>query len=154
MGHDHFDRFELWFSMNREHNLPTAFSTVLILMAATTAIIARRLSHAGRRHVAGWTVLTLALSVIAFDEWFQVHEKVGGAMHDRLDLSSPLRFPWVLPYLVLALGFVVVVLPMLREPRVGDPAPIRDRRSGLRRWRSRGRDGRRGPLRRQRRGGR
>lgn len=115
LGNDGFDRFEAWFSMNREQNVPTAFSTLLIVAAAVVAAgIARVLRRDGRPHVFAWVVLSLAMLGLALDEWVQIHEKVGGAIHDRLDLAGPLRFPWVLPYAVLAVSLVVVVSPMLR----------------------------------------
>ncbi len=111
-----FDRFEAWFSMNREQNVPTAFSTLLIVVAAVVSgAIARTLRRRDQPHVLAWVVLSLAMFALAVDEWVQIHEKVGGRIHDRLDLGGPLRFPWVLPYAVLAAGVVIVVAPMLRD---------------------------------------
>ena len=116
LGHDGFDRFEAWFSMNREQNVPTTFSTLLIVAAGVVAAaIARALRRDGRPHVLAWLVLSMAMLGLAVDEWAQIHEKIGGRLHDRLDLAGPLRFPWVLPYAVLAIGVVVVVSPMLRD---------------------------------------
>jgi hypothetical protein len=101
------------FDVNSEHNVPSWFSSVLLmgcaLVAALLAALGRR---AGRRDAGSWAGLAALLSLLSLDEAVSLHERLGGPAAAVLGDSTrgALHFAWVVPGLALALvvGLVFV----------------------------------------------
>jgi hypothetical protein len=104
------------FDVNSEHNVPSWFSSMLLmgcaLVAALLAALGRR---AGRRDAGSWAGLAALLSLLSLDEAVALHERLGGPAAAVLGDSTrgALHFAWVVPGLALGLVFVrfVVRLP-------------------------------------------
>ena len=87
-------------NMDREVNLPTLFSSALLLMAA---LLMRRLGQSSD-HIAAqdWRLLSKIFIFLALDEALQIHEIliIPGLRHQ---VHPALASTWVVPYAVLAL---------------------------------------------------
>ena len=87
-------------NMDRELNLPTLFSTALLLMAA---LLMQRLGQSSDRIDAqDWRLLSKIFIFLALDEALQIHEIliIPGLRHQ---VHPALASTWVMPYAVLAL---------------------------------------------------
>ena len=98
-----FDKEKHWLdslNMDRELNLPTLFSSALLLLAA---LLMRRLGRISAREAAAdWRWLSRIFIFLALDEALQIHEIFiipGLRQHVHPALAST----WVIPYAVLAL---------------------------------------------------
>jgi hypothetical protein len=86
--------------MDRELNLPTLFSSALLLMAA---LLMQRLGQSSDRIAAqDWRLLSKIFIFLALDEALQIHEIliIPGLRHQ---VHPALASTWVVPYAVLAL---------------------------------------------------
>jgi hypothetical protein len=87
-------------NMDRELNLPTLFSSALLLMAA---LLMQRLGHSNDRIAArDWRLLSKIFIFLALDEALQIHEIliIPGLRHQ---VHPALASTWVIPYTALAL---------------------------------------------------
>jgi hypothetical protein len=81
------------FYLDGEYNVPALYSAALWLLASLSLYVAGRArEHGRRRHI--WTGLALALSYLALDEAFGLHEK----------LEARTGADWQLVYLPLLIG--------------------------------------------------
>ena len=99
-------------NMDRELNLPTLFSALLML---SSALLLRRLSKApARETVAEWTLLSRIFVFLALDESLQIHEILilPGLRHQ---VHPALASTWVIPYGLIALGLLWRLRHFLRD---------------------------------------
>ena len=99
-------------NMDRELNLPTLFSALLML---SSALLLRRLSKApAREAVAEWTLLSRIFVFLALDESLQIHEILilPGLRHQ---VHPALASTWVIPYGLIALGLLWRLRHFLRD---------------------------------------
>ena len=90
-------------NMDRELNLPTLFSTLLLL---TSAFLLKRLSTIPcQQNAADWTLLSRIFVFLALDEALQIHEILifPGLRHQ---IHPALASTWVIPYGLVALGLL------------------------------------------------
>jgi hypothetical protein len=108
-GHDSVYGLVPLFDVNVEGNIPTFFSVCLGLCnAALFALIALDAKNRGDRDAVYWTVLAVGFLFLAYDECFQVHEKMTGPMRAMLGGSDPangaqlglMYYSWVVPGLI------------------------------------------------------
>jgi hypothetical protein len=95
------------FDVNSEGNVPTWFSSSLLLGCAVVAgLLAATARRAGDRDVRGWAGLAALLYLLSLDEAAELHERLGGPAGALLGGAArgPLRFAWVLPGALLALA--------------------------------------------------
>lgn len=112
-GHDHVYGLVPLFNVDKEQNIPTFFTVLIILanalLLATIGIIQKQ---TGRIDSHYWFFLAAGFLFFAYDESFQVHEKLTGPMRSVLGDSElgMLYFGWVVPgiigVIILALLFV------------------------------------------------
>jgi hypothetical protein len=99
-------------SLSYEGNLPTWFSSSLLLACAVAAgaIAARR--QAWHRH--WWAIAALA-AWMSLDEAAELHEHLGG----HIGTNGVLYFDWVIPAAVIVAVIVVLFVPFIRalDPR-------------------------------------
>jgi len=99
------------FYVDTEQNVPTLFTVLLILVAASLlAIIAKLNGKRQSPHASKWAILSFGFLLMALDEAFQVHERLNlpvGALLGDGELGI-FYFPWVIPgiALVLVLGLL------------------------------------------------
>jgi hypothetical protein len=92
------------FYVDMEHNIPTYFSVLLILCAAMLlAVIAIQNGRQGIPHVSKWVILSTGFLFMAFDEAFQVHERLNIPVGTLLGDGSlgVFYFAWVIPGIAL-----------------------------------------------------
>ena len=90
-------------NMDRELNLPTLFSTLLLFTAARLLM---QLSNASQQEpAADWTLLSRIFVFLAVDEALQIHEILifPGLRHH---IHPALASTWVIPYGLIALGLL------------------------------------------------
>lgn len=88
------------FNVDEERNIPTYFSMLLmIFIASLLAIIATLNSKLGFPHVSKWVVLSCGFWFMAYDEVFQIHEKLIWPFRALLGDTNlgAFYFAWVIP---------------------------------------------------------
>lgn len=117
-GNDYLFGLTPLFDLDAEGNLPTFYSTVLLLSCAgLLAIVA---GHA-RRHdeidATRWAVLAAGFLFMAVDEFAKVHELLDAPVQSLLGESAQgwLLYAWVVPYALAVLALGAWYLPFLRR---------------------------------------
>lgn len=105
------------FRLDFEKNIPTLFSAFLLLACAAVAGL-RAHQITGRGESRAWTGIALISMLVAFDEYFSVHEMFTAPLRRSFGTSGLFHFAWVIPYGLVAIGLVLWYLPfLLRLPR-------------------------------------
>jgi hypothetical protein len=113
--HHHGGRFFLMFSLDKEANAPSWFSSALLLTAAAALALvaldafARRMPW--RRH---WAGLSLVFVLLSLDETAEIHERIGSWLRAHLNLHGPLHYAGVIPALALAVAVGIAYVRFLR----------------------------------------
>lgn len=107
-------RYDHWlfqlFNVDTEHNIPTFFSTYLLLFAALLlAIIAALEKNRKTSSVSYWTILSFGFLSMAADEQFAFHERLIEPVQKLLGGGhfGIFQFAWVIPG--IALVFILVL---------------------------------------------
>jgi hypothetical protein len=113
------------FDVNSEGNVPSWFSSMLLMGGAVlAALLAALVRRGGGRDAGYWAGLAVVLSLLSLDEVAALHERLGGPAAGVLGGSTrgALHFAWIVPGGVLALGvglaflgFVVRLPPGIRR---------------------------------------
>lgn len=120
LGYDSVKGMVQLFNVNQEQNIPTFFSVSLALFNVLLALLiadgARKAGEADARY---WFVIAAGFFFLAFDEAFQVHERMTAptqAILGTRDLGI-FYFSWVIPGIlgVCVLGLVFMRF-LLRQP--------------------------------------
>ncbi len=109
LGHNHVHGLVPLFDMSRERNVPTWFSSVLLLMgSALLAVVGRGTKQAGNRDHRWWIALALIFLFLAVDESLSFHEKLNRPFATEHEAEGVFHYAWVIPYgvLVLVLGLL------------------------------------------------
>lgn len=120
LGYDSVKGLVQLFHVNQEQNLPTFFSVALALFNALLALlIADASRRAGQTDARYWFAIAAGFFFLAFDEAFQVHERMTAPTQAILgteDLGI-FYFSWVIPGIlgVCVLGLVFMRF-LLRQP--------------------------------------
>jgi hypothetical protein len=113
--HNRSDRFFQEFSLDSEANVPSWFSSALLLTAAAVlALVAiDTLARKGRwgRH---WAGLSLVFAWLSLDETAAIHERIGGLLRSHLHLHGPLHYAGVIPAFAVALLVGITYVRFLR----------------------------------------
>lgn len=124
-GHDYLHGILPLFDLDGEGNLPTLFSTLLLLACAT--LLGCIAAHGHRRRdpfALRWMVLAAGFAFMAVDEFARVHELFDEPMQALMGerASGLLLYTWVVPYAiaVMALGiyFLKFVWHLPKETRI------------------------------------
>jgi hypothetical protein len=112
--HHHGGRFFAMFSLDREANVPSWFSSALLLVgAAVVALVALDALARNARWARHWAGLSLVFVVLSLDETAEIHERIGSWLRAHLDLHGPLHYAGIIPALALALVVGVAYLQFL-----------------------------------------
>jgi hypothetical protein len=116
-GHDVALGFVSLFDLWNESNLPTWFSSFLLLCAASLlALIATAKRHAGDPYAKHWVGLALVFLYLSIDETAMLHELIGtvfAAVAGRFSAFFATTWVWMYPFLVIVAAFGVVYLRFL-----------------------------------------
>jgi hypothetical protein len=103
-------------NLSYETNIPTWYSSVLLLACATVLAAIARLTNARRaRHARHWAVMAAIFLYMSIDEAVQIHEMINPALTDTYHLSGVLTFSWVIPFGILVALFVLAYIGFLRH---------------------------------------
>ena len=118
LGHGRLKGLVPLFYLGGERNVPTFFSVLLmlfiVLLLATVAILDGK---ARAPHARKWVALSGGFLLMAYDEAFQVHERLIGPMRSLLgdgDLGV-FYFAWVIPGIALVLALALFFLRFLLQ---------------------------------------
>jgi cytochrome bd-type quinol oxidase subunit 2 len=120
------------FDVNSEKNVPSWFSSMLLMgCALVSALLAALGRRGGGRDAGYWAALAAVFSLLSLDEAAALHERLGGPVAEVLGAGTrgALHFAWVVPGVILALvvglaflRFVVGLPPSTRRLVVGAAA--------------------------------
>lgn len=99
----------LTFNVNRESNIPTWYSTLLLLTCAVLlGIIALAQQQSGKAGARHWKGLALIFLYLSLDETAVIHEKLTIPLQESLHVTGFLYFGWVLAgaAVVVAVGLI------------------------------------------------
>lgn len=118
LGYDYVQGLIPLFYVDKEQNVPTYFSVLLILLTALLLAIIGVLERKRMApHASRWMILSFGFLFMAFDEAFEVHEGLIDPMRALLgdgDLGI-FYFAWVIPGTVLVLFLGLYFLGFLRR---------------------------------------
>ena len=111
------------FNVDKENNIPTYFSTVLLLLSASIlALIASVKARAGDHFTRYWLALAVIFLCLSIDEASSLHERLMSPVRDLLGVGGWLRFAWVIPGMVFVAAFGLAYLRFLfhfpKRPRL------------------------------------
>jgi len=102
-----------WFDLDMEKNIPTAISSLFLVLAAYWCI---RLAGTAKQTLqrAGWWLLTLFFVYLALDEYLIIHEQAAEPLRKILNIlpGNPFFHAWVVPALgglVILAGIILVL---------------------------------------------
>jgi hypothetical protein len=111
-GHDVVFGVARWFNLDREANVPTFFSALLLGLAA--ALLALSGTHHARRHdpaARQWVVLAWIFAFLSLDEVAGIHERLGIWLRHAVALDEWVHFVWPLPAIVLVAALYLAYWP-------------------------------------------
>lgn len=86
------------FDVVEEANVPTWFSSALLLLAALwLGVIARVQRGRGDPFARHWLILAGVFVLLSLDETAQIHDLLDDRLRDRLQLHGVLHYAWVIP---------------------------------------------------------
>ncbi len=107
---------EAMFSLDREANLPSWFSSILLLtIAALCWTIGGDVRARRERRGRHWQLLAVVLTVLSLDEMVSFHERLNDPLKARLGTSGALEWAWVLVAIPAVLVLALLYLPWLRN---------------------------------------
>jgi hypothetical protein len=111
-------------NVNGEQNLPTFYSSLVLLVAALLCGLIARSHSQSATYVRHWAALSVGLVLVSFDEFASIHEQAGEMLRKQLGITGgPLFFAWVIPGAALVALFGIALLRFLRNL----PRPTRRR---------------------------
>lgn len=96
------------FDLDMERNIPTLFSSILLLISAFLFYLLSKTAIDKKHRY--WFGLSMVFVFLAFDESAKIHEKLGDFTEKFIDASGYFYYPWFIGYgiLVLLLGIVYI----------------------------------------------
>jgi len=107
-----------WFDFSLEVNIPTFFSTFIIMVSSILLfVIGMTHKRMGNRY-ALWILLSFIFLFLSFDETVQLHERQVHTIRNLLDTSGYLYFAWIIPYsIVLFILLLIYIRFLMRLPK-------------------------------------
>ena len=108
------DSFVRLFSLDAEGNIPTWFSSAMLLAAsALLGVIAHFRRRHGQPFANHWAVLALVFLYISMDETARIHEMLGTPVNAVWDTNGFLHFGWIIPGILFVVLFAAAYVPFL-----------------------------------------
>lgn len=106
------------FRLNNENNIPSFFSGAMLMATSVLCAISYKRERADASRASwSWAVMCAVFAFLAFDELFQVHERLSDPIRSYLQLPDALRFAWVVVYFGFALAAAALFWPAWRHLR-------------------------------------
>jgi hypothetical protein len=102
--------FGLWnlFNLNQEKNLPTYFSTFILLLAASLfGVIASVKKNSNAPYALHWTFLAIIFLFLSIDETAMIHETVDDQIKAVFTTGGIFYYAWVIPAIPLVALFAI-----------------------------------------------
>jgi hypothetical protein len=102
--------FGLWnlFNLNQEKNLPTYFSTFILLLSASLfGVIAAAKQNAKDSYALHWTLLAIIFLLLSIDETAMLHETVDDQLKAVFTTGGIFYYAWVIPAIPLVALFAI-----------------------------------------------
>jgi hypothetical protein len=113
---NNIDLFVDLFHLDREKNLPSLFSFLLLFISSIClAIIALGNTRANHRYKKHWFALSLIFLFLSIDEWNSFHELLTDPLRANLNTSGIFFFAWVIVAIPLVATIFLVYLKFLRD---------------------------------------
>lgn len=111
-GHDTVFGLVRLFDLDRESNVPTWVTCILlVLVAALLGLTGAHLARAGDRWARHWTALGWIFALMSLDEMAGIHERVGKMLAGVIHVEHWIRFVWPIPAVVLLIVLFLVYRP-------------------------------------------
>src|SRR6185503_2968640 len=108
-GHDTSYGLTALFELDNENNIPTWYSSLLLLLSSVLLAVTARAQPAAWPETRYWWGLSLIFLLLSVDEAASLHEKFNRPVRELLHLGASVHFAWVVPailmLLVLAIGY-------------------------------------------------
>jgi len=105
------------FDFDMEYNLPTLFSSFILLISAILFYIISKLINDDIH----WKILSILFIFMSIDESLQIHEYIGGIVRYYLKDFNYIYYLWVLPYtfiiIFISLFFIKFFIHLKKEYR-------------------------------------
>lgn len=104
------------FDLRVERNLPTAYSTLLLALAALVVFfVAVRCRTGGDAQYRHWGILSVILLLLSVDETAQIHERSTFLIREYVQPTGILYDAWVIPFAVILVALAVYFWPFLKR---------------------------------------
>ncbi len=104
------------FFLDQETNIPSFFNTLLLLITAASAYFIYVLKKKSKQPTFHWLLICFLFLFLALDETISIHERVNLLIYNKGWRSGGFfKFLWIVPYLLLALVFLLSSLSLLRS---------------------------------------
>ncbi len=105
----------LLFNMDKEVNMPTIFSCILLLICASLiSLITKNYEDMNDLNLRKWNGLKWIFVFLAFDEGLQIHEAFIIPSIKPM-LPAILTVVWVIPYSIFAILAIIYFMPLLKS---------------------------------------
>ena len=104
------------FDLNREENIPSFFSELILLIATLLLLLITIIKRAQKdRNISKWAILSSGFLFMAFDEAFQIHERFVLPVRKLLGDGQLgiFYYAWVIPGITIVLFFSLFFLRFL-----------------------------------------
>jgi hypothetical protein len=96
-----------WFDFDHENNIPSLYSGLTLFLCSVLLFIISISKKNKSPHCAYWLVLSIVFACLSVDEVWIIHEQVGGITEQFVTARGFLFFPWVIPYGLFLIFFVL-----------------------------------------------
>jgi hypothetical protein len=115
-GAQYVEPMARFLKLDAEGNLPTFFSSSLLLVSSILCAFAGQLASSRKASLSfHWYLLACAFGFLAVDEAAQLHEFVDNLIRRVWTNRGVLQWPWVIPYVLAAGSVAVICVPFLRR---------------------------------------
>ncbi len=105
-NHDYVYGLVPLFSFDQEMNVPTIYSALAILFAASLLFYIGKKSKSSQQAYISWFSLSAIFVFLALDETFVIHENLIVPVREHLNTSGLFFYAWVIPYGMAVILFV------------------------------------------------
>ena len=104
-----------FFDFNEEFNLPSLYSSAILLISALLLRIIYNTIKSGKL---AWLILSFTFLFLSLDELLSLHERIIPFTRNLLNLSGYFYFAWVVPYSIITaiIGFLYIPF-LMRLPK-------------------------------------
>jgi len=101
------------FNFNNENNIPTLYSTILLLFACALLLIITIAHKRNGSAYLSWFGLALIFLYLSIDETAMIHEHFSKPVRESLNTSGVFYYAWIIPYGIALIVFAIVYLKFL-----------------------------------------